>query len=313
MKRLPPLKALHAFRYAAEAQSFKVAAQQLNVTQAAISQQIKTLEEQLDVKLFQRLTREVVLTPEGMKLLPYVSKAFMTLEEGVMDLAQDPNPNRLTLSALPSFAGRWLVPRLGLYQQQMPDVALNLQPCIDLINFERGEPDLAIRFGRGDYPGLTVKPLLKEYLLPVCHPSLLDMGQPISPQLAELPLLADDCPDIDEAWSEFQRVIGMPFRHESTQLHVTDAAMLVEALLCGQGFGILRFSLAYDLLERGQLVCPFPVYLSSAFDYYLVAPEAHFQRPKVKRFESWLGEEIKVIEQSWERFCLTSSAIPDGT
>tara|TARA_R110002094_G_scaffold138048_3_gene129506 strand:+ start:4037 stop:4981 length:945 start_codon:yes stop_codon:yes gene_type:complete len=303
MDRLPPLKALRAFRYAGEAQSFKLAAERLHVTQAAISQQIKTLEESLGLALFRRLTREVVLTPEGEQLLPFVSQAFAALEQGVAGLGQDSQPNRLTLSVLPSFAGRWLVPRLGRFQQQHSELTIHLAPNLELAKFEGNDLDLAVRFGRGKYPGLSARLLQREYLLPVCHPSLIDLAQPITEQLVQLPLLADDAPDMENIWSEFEHALGVPLQQDATRLHVSDATMLVEALLSGQGFAMLRFSLAYELLQRGQLICPIPIYLKSIFDYYLVAPESYFQRPKVRQFEHWIRREIEVIEASWQQFC----------
>ncbi len=302
MNRLPPLKALLAFRHAAEAQSFKVAAERLFVTQAAISQQIKSLEQHLEVRLFQRLTREVVLTPQGQQLLPFVSKGFTALEQGVAGLSQDPNPHRLTLSVLPSFAGRWLVPRLGSFQQANPELNIHLTPNLKLATFDDNDLDLAIRFGRGQYPGLTSKLLQREFLLPVCHPSLIDTSAPIASQLAQLPLLADDGPDMEAVWPKFERELGVSLRQDSARLSMSDASMLVEALLSGQGFSMLRFSLAYELLERGQLVCPVPIALRSSYDYYLVAPESHFQRPKVGQFEAWLREQVEMIEISWQQF-----------
>lgn len=302
MKRLPPLKALLAFRHAAEAQSFKIAAEQLHVTQAAISQQIKTLEQQLGQVLFRRLTRAVELTREGQQLLPYVSKAFATLEEGVAQLAEDPHPNRLTLSTLPSFAARWLVPRLGKFQEQAPQINIHLSPGLQLVSFEGNELDLAIRFGRGDYPGLSSRLLLKDYLIPVCHPALINQEQPIPAQLEKLALISDEAPDMQMLWPDIEQALGVRFREGASRLHVSDSTMLVEALLSGQGLAMLRFSLAYDLLERGLLICPIPVYLRSVFDFYLVAPEQHFQRPKVRTFENWLRQEIQVIDRSWEQF-----------
>jgi len=302
MATLPPLRALQAFWHAAETQSFKTAAGRLHVTQAAISQQIKQLERHLGVALFLRRTREVVLTAEGRQLLPYVSQAFASLEQGVARLAHDPQPERLTLSVLPSFAARWLVPRLGRFQQLHPDLRIHLSPSLALASFEGSELDLAVRFGRGHYPGLGARPLLKEYLLPVCHPGLLRDDRPIKQQLAALPLLTDEAPDMVDVWPAFQRALGVALPLESTRLHLRDANMLVEALLSGQGLALLRYSLAYQLLERGQLVCPVPVYLKSRFDYYLVAPEAYFQRPKVRLFETWLQREVAEVDTSWQRF-----------
>jgi len=302
MTRLPPLKSLQAFRFAAEAQSFKIAAAQLNVTPTAISQQIKTLEQSLGLTLFRRLTREVELTQEGRQLLPHISKAFSAMEEGIAQLTHDPEPNRLTITALPSFAARWLVPRLGLFQEIAPDVNIHLLPSLGLTEFEGSDLDLAIRFGQGHYPGLSSHLLLEDYLLPVCHPSLIHTNKPVAQQLAALPYLEDNGVDMEMARPIFQQALGIEFQKESTKLSVSDATMLVEAILSGQGFALLRYGLVYDLLERGSVICPIPLYLKSHYDFYLVAPESNFKRPKVRQFESWIRKEIKIIETSWVDF-----------
>lgn len=303
MKRLPPLKSLQAFRYAAEALSFKQAADQLHVTQAAISQQIKTLEQFLGVTLFTRLTREVVLTDAGQQLLPYVQRAFESLEQGVERLGEDPRTGLLNLTVLPSFAGRWLVPRLGSFQQQNPELNLQLSPSLTVADFEGSELDLAIRFGQGNYPGLESRLLLKEYLLPVCHPSLIDHQRPAAEQLQALPLLSDVAPEMEHIRQEVFDQIGVDVDRAASRLLVSDATMLVEALLSAQGFGMLRFSLCYELLERGQLVCPMPMLLRCAYDYFLVAPERHFNRPKIQLFETWIRQQVEQVEQSFSRFC----------
>jgi LysR family glycine cleavage system transcriptional activator len=302
MLRLPPLKSLQAFRCAAESLSFKSAAQQLHVTPTAISQQIKTLEQNLGMKLFKRLTREVVLTPEGKQLLPYISNAFVAMEEGITKLTLDPQPNRLMLTTLPSFASRWLVPRLGSFQQQVSDVNIHLSPGLGIAKFAGGDLDLAIRFGKGDYSGLTSRLLLKDYLLPVCHPDLINQDQPIKEQLLQLPLLEDDSLDMETIQPMFRKALDAQYQQAPSKLRVSDSSMLVEALLCGQGLALLRYSLVYDLLQRGQLICPIPIYLKSEFDFYLVAPQANFKRPKVIKFENWLRREIKVIEINWLAF-----------
>ncbi len=302
MPRLPSLKALQAFRHAAEAQSFKLAAEQLYVSQAAISQQIKALEQQLGVTLFHRLTREIELTSEGQQLLPYVSKAFTSLEQGINQLSDDPHPQRLILSTLPSFASRWLVPRLGDFQAQEEQLSIHISPGIRLDSFDDNQLDLAIRFGKGVYPGLSSRLLMRDYMIPVCHPSLISKDRPARQQLRELPLLTDDAPDMKDLWPQLRTTLGLPDTLTSSRLQVTDSNILVEALLSGQGIAAARFSLVYEMLAREQLICPLPIYLPSSFDYYLVAPEHHFRRPKIQRFENWLRQQTEEISHSWERF-----------
>ncbi len=302
MDRLPNLKALQAFRFAGEQQSFKAAAARLHVTQAAISQQIKTLEEQLGIKLFRRMTREVALTAEGQQLLAAVSRGFALLEQGVLQLTEDPNPTQLNISTLPSFASRWLVPRLGRFQQSAPELTVNLSPSLGLASFEGQNLDVAVRFGEGDYPGLKAVKLFEEYLIPVCHPSLIDDSRPLDSQLSQLPLLADNAPDMQSAWQDFATKSGISLRDENAKLHVSDSNMLVEAVLAGQGLSLLRFSLTHELLARGQLTCPLPVWLKSRYDLYLVAPPAHFKRSKISQFEQWLRAEFAITQTEWQRF-----------
>ncbi|HET8905261.1 MAG TPA: LysR family transcriptional regulator, partial [Saccharospirillum sp.] len=150
--RLPPLNTLRCFALAAQYLSFKLAAEDLFVTQAAVSHQIRTLEEHLGVKLFERLNREVRLTPEGHALLPYVQEAFNSLNTGVSRLRADPNPDRLKVSVIPSFASAWLAPRLGSFRQRQPEYRVVLNPTHHVDTFD-GETDVALRFGSGRYPG----------------------------------------------------------------------------------------------------------------------------------------------------------------
>ena len=302
MAQFPSLKSLQAFRHAAESKSFKKAAEQLFVSQAAISQQIKTLEQQLEVPLFQRLTRKIELTTEGQQLLPYISKAFACLEQGINQLSDDPDPHRLCLSTLPSFASRWLVPKLGSFQSEAQDLSINISPTLQLDNFDDNSLDLAIRYGMGDYPELSARLLLKDHVIPVCHPSLINNEEPIEQQLQQLPLLIDDAPDMKSLWPEFEAAISSNQTQQATRLEVSDSNILVEALISGQGLAAVRYSLVYELIERGTLICPYPMYRPTAFNYFLVAPAHHFKRPKVQRFEHWLKQETQEIQQSWERF-----------
>lgn len=306
MNRLPPLKSLQAFRHAAELGSFKAAAEQLHVTQAAISQQIKTLEAHLGLQLFRRGIREVELTSEGQQLLPFVSRGFGALEQGVEQLVDDPHPQRLTLSTVPSFASRWLVPRLGHFQNQAPDMNIRMTPGLKLETFDDGELDLTIRYGQGHYPGLQAELLFRDYLIPVCHPSLINPAEPVKPQLAGLPLLVDAGPDVAKVWPEFEALAGIRAEQSNTRLAATDSNMLVDALLAAQGLSVLRYSVVYELIDRGQLICPLFMTLPTDYHYYLVAPEHHFKRAKVKQFTQWIRQEIKEIEHSWQQFRATA-------
>ncbi len=303
--RLPPLKSLRAFRHAAEALSFKLAAEQLHVTPTAISQQIKSLEGVLGLRLFQRKTREVVLTPEGEHLLAYVGKAFLLLEEGVERLVDDPNPKRLVVSSIPSFSARFLIPRLAKFQQQEKDLNMHLQPSLELARFEGSDLDVAVRFGSGNYPGLTSRHLMDDHIIPVCHPSLIRADRSVEEQMSKLPVLVDDSKDIDPLWRLFQEKTGINCRYDASRFRVSDAGMLLEAVIGAQGLSLLRYGLVYELIEQGVLCCPYPVHMSSAYQFFLVAPEYHFRRDKVRRFERWLRHELKTVESSWSAFHAT--------
>ncbi len=303
----PPLKSLHAFRYAAQSLSFKSAAEHLYVTQAAVSQQIKTLEQALGVELFERHARQVTLTSEGEYLFEYAEKAFNLLEEGVKGITEDPNPNTLIISAVPSFSSRWLVSRLGKFQAHEPDINLRLSPSSDLSTFVDSDLDLGVRLGRGQYQGLQSTLLFEEFLLPVCHPSLVNNDEPIKKQLTNIPIITDTGPDIKHVWPILQRFLDIYDMPMNSQLHIADSTALVEALLSGQGLAMMRFGLVYELLEKGQLICPLPIYMKSQYDFYLVAPPQHFKYEKVMAFKRWIDHEVKSIDLSWKQYLLKNS------
>ncbi|MGB0944471.1 MAG: LysR family transcriptional regulator [Marinomonas sp.] len=300
--RLPPLKSLHAFRHAAQCLSFKAAAEQLNVTQAAISQQIKTLEQSLEIELFERHTRQVILTSEGEYLFTYVEQAFNLLEQGVREIIEDPHPNKLVISTLPSFASRWLVARLGKFQAE-EDINIQLSPSLAVASFQDQDLDLSIRFGQGKYEGLKSELLFEECLIPVCHPSLIDPKQAIKPQLAKLPIIADNGPDMEAIWPLFQEHIGCKDEKMPSRLQVSDSTVLIEALLSCQGISMIRYSLVYELIKKGQLISPLPLFMKSRYNFFLVAPAPHFKYDKISNFRRWLKNEVKEIQHSWKQYC----------
>ena len=177
--RLPPLAALRAFEAAARHLSFTRAADELHVTQTAISHQIRGLEERLGVRLFRRLPRGLVLTEEAQRYLPAVRDAFARLEVATAELLAGRTGGALTASVLPSFAAKWLVPRLGRFRAANPDIDLRISTSLHLVDFAREDVDIGIRMGRGHYPGLRVDRLFGEALIPVCSPALLEDGPPL--------------------------------------------------------------------------------------------------------------------------------------
>lgn len=295
MNKLPPLNSLRYFLAAAQTLSFKQAAQQLFVTQAAISQHIKTLESHLGVKLFIRATRQVKLTEEGQRLLPDIQAGFDSFSRGIGLLFDDVDPNVLNVTVVESLSTRWLVPRLQFFQEQHPEIRVRLEPCNKVRDFTGTDIDLAIRFGEGSYPGLESRFLLSDKYVLVCHPSLISSD--ITPQdLYELPLLEETGPVTGEAWQSFLKRYGLKDSRFKKTLEVDDSTVtIVDAALAGQGFAMLRYNLIYQQILRQQLVSLFDFSHPSAYSYYLVAPNHHFSKPKVKLFEKWLTEAISEI------------------
>lgn len=291
MQPLPPLRALQAFRHAARELSFKAAAEALNISQAAVSSHIRGLEEFLGFKLFVRLTREVKLTPEGRTLSGFVETGFQELERGIAMFAPNSDPTNLKVSTLPSFASRWLVPRIGGFQEKHPHLKLSILPSFRLVDFQGDGVDLAIRFGKGDYPGLESRFFLEESLLPVCHETLIGGRTLSQSDMPGLPWLIDDSIDMRNAWVEFQKKLGVEIPESSIKLRVSEASALVEAVLAGRGISLMRQSLVAELLKAGLLVCPIDVSVPAEYHYYLVAPEAKFRTEKVRAFVSWLSSE----------------------
>ena len=295
MNKLPPLNSLRYFLAAAQTLSFKQAAEQLFVTQAAISQHIKTLEVHLGVQLFIRGTRQVSLTEDGKRLLPYIQAGFDNFNQGVALLSEDANPDVLNVTVVESLSTRWLVPRLQFFQEQHPEIRVRLEPCNLVRGFSGTDIDLAIRFGEGEYLGLESRFLLKDKYVLVCHPSLIQPN--LTPQnLCQLPLLEESGPVTGEAWQVFLAKNKLNEGSFKKILEVDDSTVtIIDAALAGQGFAMLRYNLIYQQIQRRQLVSLFDFSHPSAYSYYLVAPSHHFRKPKVQLFEKWLVEALTEI------------------
>ncbi|CAH9050379.1 Glycine cleavage system transcriptional activator [Pseudoalteromonas holothuriae] len=285
---LPPLKSLMYFKYAAQLGSFKLASQQLFVTQAAISQQIRALEAHLSCELFIRQTRKVTLTRQGEQLLPYVLAAFSQFEEGVKALHQDPSPHTLNLSVLPSFAACWLLPKIHDFQQHHSDIKLRIDPSDKLIDFEQGEADLGIRFGLGNYMDVHSELLGGDHMLLVYKSDMLDKTKPLKPQLLAQRLIMDVCPDADRAWQLMFDELGVTEEQKPDFLEIDNAALVVQSVLSGQGVGMLRRRLIESQLAHLQLQIWPGFELLCEYQYYLVGPMSHFSWTKVMAFKNWL-------------------------
>ncbi len=296
-RRLPPMNTLRAFEAAARHLSFTRAADELNVTQAAVSHQIKALEEAIGVRLFRRLNRAIRLTEEGQELLSAVQKALAHLADGMERLAAPGSAGPLTVSVLPSFAWKWLVPRLGRFRQRHPEIDVRVSPSIHLVDFRSDDVDVAIRYGRGEYPGLLSVRLMTEEIFPVCSPALLQAEQPLREpdDLRHHTLIHDDASVDWATWLKGVGAQGVDPRHGP---YYTDSAMVLQAAVEGQGVALARGALAADDLAAGRLVRPFDITLPSEYAYYVVCPRPSADRPKIAVFRDWLLEEAGVRDVS---------------
>jgi LysR family glycine cleavage system transcriptional activator len=284
------LKGLYYFYLAAERLSFKKAAEELHVTQAAISQQIRQLEDVLGLVLFVRNHRSVELTPAGVRLFPVVKSSFDSLQRGIDELSDDADPNTITVSVIASFAQRWLIPRLGEFYNEHPEIKVMLQTTDDLETFADGTVDLAIRLGGGKYPDLKSELLMDDYVYPVCHPLYRDkLNLNSQADLERSRLLFDSRSSL--TWDKWFEREGVAIDNPHYFTGYDASHYIVEGLLAGQGVALMRHSLVADLISNGSLVRLFDSSLKLSMSYFICAPAHYFQRPKLIAFIRWLKGE----------------------
>ncbi len=290
-RRLPPLNALRSFEAAARHLSFTRAAAELNVTQAAVSHQIKSLEAHLGLTVFRRLNRALMLTDAGQSLFPVVSEALDIMATAVERLHSDDRSGELTVTTMDSFAATWLVPRVGRFRRAHPEIDLRIAPSDHATDFVRENVDLAIRYGQGAWPGLSVERLMTEELFPVCAPGLLQSGPPLQTpaDLRNHTLLHDDMRVDWRMWLMAAGETTIDADRGPTYQH---SNLVIQAAEQGDGVALARSVLAQGALASGRLVKPFDFSLPANFAYYVVCPEANLNRPKVKAFRQWLFGEV---------------------
>jgi len=291
-RRLPPLNSLRAFEAAARHLSFTLAAAELNVTQAAVSHQIKSLEDQLGMPLFRRLNRALLLTDAGQTLYPATNNAFDILATAIDRLHRHDKYGELTITTMDSFAASWLVPRLGKFQKTHSDIDIRITTSDAMIDFARENVDMAIRYGSGDWPGVYIEPLMAEEMFPVCAPSLLQSGPPLKTpaDLKHHVLLHDDM-RVD--WRMWLMAAGEPDIDTTRGLSYQHSNLVVQAAVQGDGVALARSVLVSNALAAGHLVKPFDLALPVNFAYYIVCPQGNENRPKIKEFRKWLAAMAK--------------------
>jgi LysR family glycine cleavage system transcriptional activator len=296
MRRLPPLNALRAFEASARLGSFVAAAVELRVSAAAVSQQVRRLEQYLDTELFQRLARGLTLTDQGRDYLPELSAGFDLLGESTTRLRGKRADGVLTITTLAGFANGWLLPRLHRFRACAPRIDIVLRTSRQVMDFRRDAIDLAIRFAPSPGRGLQGELLCREELFPVASPQLFGGGRmpDTLAALADYPLLHDTDANPDQPWlgwrGWFERA-GLPAGAVGRGPQFSDSIVLIGAAVAGLGIAIGRAPHVGPLLARGQLVRVTQENWMAPWSYYLTAPPAHFRRPVVRTFVDWaLGE-----------------------
>ena len=299
-RRLPPLNALRAFEAAARHLNFSRAADELSVTPGAVSQQIQNLEDYVGAALFKRTPRGLLLTDAAQTALPALREAFDRLAEAASLLTAAVDGRRLTLTAPPSFAAKWLVPRLGAFEQAHPQVDVWLSAGIELVDLTAGEVDVAIRYGSGRYPGLEVRRLLGETVIPVISPELVKEQPLDSPEdLKNHVLLHDGSPDLDDScpdWSMWLAARGLRGVDGMRGPRFNQSSLVIEAAANGRGVALAKRTLAQADLDAGRLIAPLQIATAVDFAYYLVHPKAKGRLPQVKAFTSWIEAEAQAHE-----------------
>ena len=299
-RRLPPLNALRAFEAAARHLNFSRAADELAVTPGAVSQQIQNLEDYVGAALFKRTPKGLLLTDAAQTALPALREAFDRLAEAASLLTAAVDGRRLTVTVAPSFAAKWLVPRLGRFEAQHPQVDVWLSAGMEVVDFASGEIDLAIRYGTGRYPGLEVVKLMSETVIPVVSRELLETNPLSEPaDLANHVLLHDGSPDADDScpdWAMWLAARGIKGVDGTRGPRFNQSSLVIEAAVGGRGVALAKRALAQADLDAGRLIAPMQIETDVDFAYFVVHPKAKGRLPQVKAFVSWVTGEAAAHE-----------------
>ncbi|MDF1749070.1 MAG: transcriptional regulator GcvA [Alphaproteobacteria bacterium] len=294
VSRLPPLKPLPAFEAAARLLSFTEAADELFVTQAAISHQIKQLEDALGVRLFRRLNRALLLTEEGQAFAGAVRQALSQIATAADRVKRQDASGALNVSCLPSFASAWLVPRLARFRARHPEIDVRLSADYELTDFTVEDIDLAIRWGTGGYDDLYEIRMMTEEVFPVCSPRLLQDPEKPLEKLEDLrhhTLLHDD---IRTDWRVWLTAAGVTGVNPDKGPRYNYSNLVLQAAMAGEGIALGRSAIAHDALEQGLLVKPFDFSIPSDYAYWVVCPKDRADHPKIKAFTEWLLDEASL-------------------
>ncbi len=297
-RRLPPLNALRAFEAVARHLSITGAAEELGVTPGAVSQSVKALEDYLGRPLLERTPRGLVLTEAAAAALPSLSEGFDLLLDGSRRLAGPERGGRLTISVAPSFAAKWLAPRLPDFSEAHPEMDVQVQASMGLANFESEGVDLAVRYGAGRWPGLETKLLMREEVTPVCAQKLAE--ELTSPaDLTKFTLIHDDSSLADEScpdWPMWLKAAGVTNIDATRGPRFNQSNLALEAAMSGRGVVLAKRALAQADLDAGRLAAPFAMRTPIDFAYYLVYPPGRARSRPARAFINWLIAQATAYE-----------------
>jgi len=284
-----PLNGLRVFEAAARHESFLQAAAELAITPGAVSRQIKALEAELAVRLFERFNRAVRLTEAGRALATGVAQGLALMEEAVLAV-RSPRQAVLAVTAMHSFAARWLVPRLHLFNERHPDVQVLVAALDTTVDLVRDRYDLAIRFGAGPYPGLAANKLISLFMFPVCSPRLLEETQLRTPHdLAKVPLFGDvNLVQTEPDWGAWLELAGAPEVDWRRGQRFSNTYLAIEAALAGRGVALAEAALVQEELATGRLAKPFDIEVQSPNSQWILTLPEKADRPDIRRFRTWL-------------------------
>ena len=285
-----PLNALRVFEAVATRLSFAAAAEALHVTAAAVSQQIRTLEEYLDTPLFRRTGRRVELTPEGVQLLPQVRRGLDELEAALNGLQRSRRSGTLNVSMLASFLQKWLTTRMQALQSRYPDLGLRIHTSRESVDFARSDFHAAIRLGHGNYPGLHSELLMQEWLIPIAAPQVLAKHGPLcrDSDLTRYPVIQAK----DEGWSRWLDGGKHPAEAGPS---IDDSVSVLMAAERGLGYALARWTLVADDIGIGRIVLAGDQAVPLGLDYWIVWPDNYATLPKLRQFCDWLKAEARAF------------------
>ncbi len=299
------LSSLSTFVCVARHNSFTKAAKELHLTQGAISSQIKQLESDLGFLLFHRKVREIHLTQDGKELLEISEPAINQIQLRIERIkSRNLKESILTVSTINSFATKWLIPRIINFQEKQPGIDLRMYTSFNHVDFVNEKVDCAIRFGIGEYTGLSVTCLADDMYFPVCSPELIEKDNPLNrpDDIKNYQLLHDEITtDKLIGWKHWAEVMGVSHLNMDRGAFYEDAHFVIQAAIAKQGIAIARLSLVEDDLKSGVLIPLFNRAIKSEFSYYFVCPKEFENMDKVRIFRQWLLETLQEGQRDAER------------